>query len=479
MIAALTATIVVLGFGAVTLKLVQNDLRAADQRLEQDEPSLHAELAASEGVARVLDGQEASFSGTGTVDGADYAYTITNNGDDTWTIVGRSGDGSRERTATSELRREVSSTVSGPEERFAVYGYELVDIGWVRGGDVAGPVASGERVRYWYSHSIGTRQDYVTTCDNCPNPQVNTSYVPLALPTPATPQACPVNGSYQLTGPVTLSGQYDCSAGGVTLSISGTVDVSGPVVIFVGDDTRLDIRNATINAGGDSADFVIAKPTASTWSYRSTIDDTTMHGRILAPESWMYVGDVTWRGTFEVETWWLYDWATIDGAWDGPVVPTDPSAVAFGTSYYTRGTPDLSWSAAQAEAQAAGGTLVQIDSAAENAFVLATFGDGERSIPIGLTDVASEGDWVTENGDPAPYTNWMSGEPNNAGNQDYARIASVTGEWDDGNVSEAAFRQTPTAGWTTTGSITVIEFENAVTASSTRTEWFLDGWQLD
>ena len=482
MIAALAATMVVLGFGAVTLQLVQDDLRQADRRLDSDEASLHAEYAASEGVSRVFDGQLTTTSGSGTVDGADYAYTITANGDETWTVIGRSGEGAEERTVTADVRRVVTE-VSGPPvapevERYAAYGYELIDIGWVRGGDVAGPVASGERIKFWYSHSIGTQQEYVTTCENCPNPVVNTSYVPITLPTPTNAQACPANGSYRLTGPVTLSGHYDCSGNRETLRISGDIDVSGPVVIFVGNNTRLDIRNATINDGGQSADFVIAKPTSSTWSYRSTIDDSTMYGRILAPESWMYVGDVTWRGAFEVETWWLYDWATIDGAWDGEPGPPD-DAPTFGTSAYTTGTPDLSWTAAEAEARAMGGRLVQIDSAAENAFVLSTFGDGLRSIQIGLSDVATEGSWVTTDGDPAPYENWLPGEPNNAGNQDYARIAAYNGQWDDGGDAERAFIQTAGGGWISTGSITVIEFENAVEASSTTTEWFLDSWQLD
>ena len=42
--------------------------------------------------------------------------------------------------------------------------------------------------------------------------------------------------------------------------------------------------------------------------------DVTDH---LSPGTWWYVGDVAWRGTFEVGSWWLYDWANIDGAWDG------------------------------------------------------------------------------------------------------------------------------------------------------------------
>ncbi len=316
MVVAMAAALIVLGFGAVVLQLVRDDLSVVDRRLGVDEATLHAEFAASEGVARVVDGQEGIYTGAGTVDGDDYGYTVTPNGDETWTIVGRAGDGSQERIVTTVIRRQTTGTAPEPD-RYAAYAEDLFDIGWVRGGDIEGPIGAGDRVKYWYSHSVASRQDYVNRCENCPNPLQITSYETLPLPDPTGAAPCPADGSYRLTGPVTLSGAYDCSTGWRTLRISGTIDISGPVVIHVGNNTRLDIRNATINDGGDSADFVIAKATTSNWAYRGVVDDTTLYGRILAPESYIYVGDVTWRGTFEVGTWWLYDWATIDGAWDG------------------------------------------------------------------------------------------------------------------------------------------------------------------
>jgi hypothetical protein len=478
MIAALAATMVVLGFGAVTLQVVQDDLRNADRRLDRDEPSLHAEYAASEGISRILDGAESSAVASGTVDGEDYGYSITANGDDTWTVVGRSGSGSQERTATAELRRTITVTGDAAEERYAVYAYDEIDVGYITSGDIVGPLGSASEFDFWYGYSVGTRQDYVDICDSCPNPRLDSSYVPITLPTPASPQPCPANGAYELTGPVTLSGHYDCSASGQTLEISGTIAISGPTVIHVGDNTRLDIRNATLNDGGASQDFVIAKPTSSNWADVGVIDDTLMFGRILAPELWLYVGDVTWRGVFEVGTWWLYDWARIDGAYDGPAVSTGASG-SLGTSHYVLGTQDLSWTEARDEAAASGGKLVVIDDAAENAFVLATFGDGARSIPIGLSDVATEGSWVTVDGDPAPYLNWTDNEPNNCcGGQDYARIAVFDGTWDDGEDTTNSFIQTLGGGWISTGSFTVIEYEDAVSIITT-TEWTIESWQLD
>lgn len=50
---------------------------------------------------------------------------------------------------------------------------------------------------------------------------------------------------------------------------------------------------------------------------------------------------------------------------------------------------------------------------------LTAFAGGE--IWIGVSDAASEGDYVTVQGDAATYLPWTSGEPDNAGNQDCVR----------------------------------------------------------
>ncbi|MEM9204628.1 MAG: lectin-like protein [Actinomycetota bacterium] len=136
-------------------------------------------------------------------------------------------------------------------------------------------------------------------------------------------------------------------------------------------------------------------------------------------------------------------------------------AITFGTSTYEAGTPDRSWTEASAEAAARGGHLVRIDSAAENAFVLATFGDGNRSIFIDLSDAAVEGTWVDSDGNGSAYENWAGVQPDNAGGgQHYARIALHTGHWDDGGASERAFVRPGENDWSRIGTITVIEFPN-------------------
>jgi hypothetical protein len=74
------------------------------------------------------------------------------------------------------------------------------------------------------------------------------------------------------------------------------------------------------------------------------------------------------------------------------------------------------WTNAEAQAVGLGGHLVTINDAAENAWVLSTFGnfDGiSRLLHIGFTDQDQEGQWRWGSGEPVTYLNWADGEPNN------------------------------------------------------------------
>jgi hypothetical protein len=112
---------------------------------------------------------------------------------------------------------------------------------------------------------------------------------------------------------------------------------------------------------------------------------------------------------------------------------------AFGSSCYTLLPARLSWpdqrAAAMTAAAAAGlaGSLVSINAGAENAFVFTTFGGGYW---IGLTDLASEGTFVWEDGTvldlaDAGQNFFNAGEPNNAGgDEDCARMRADP-TWND------------------------------------------------
>ncbi|MBD2269110.1 hypothetical protein H6F62_10130 [Anabaena sp. FACHB-1391] len=89
------------------------------------------------------------------------------------------------------------------------------------------------------------------------------------------------------------------------------------------------------------------------------------------------------------------------------------------------------WTQAQAQAVTLGGNLVTVNDAAENQFLVNTFG-GTEGLWIGLTDEVTEGTFKWANGEAVTYTNWAPGEPNDDGGQDYAWINFQNpGEWDD------------------------------------------------
>lgn len=77
------------------------------------------------------------------------------------------------------------------------------------------------------------------------------------------------------------------------------------------------------------------------------------------------------------------------------------------------------WFSAEANAVALGGHLVTINDAAEQAWLIDTFGSN-LFYWIGFNDITAEGNWVWVSGEPVTYTNWMDGEPNNWAEEDVA-----------------------------------------------------------
>ncbi|SRX53805.1 HYR domain-containing protein [Aequorivita sp. CIP111184] len=103
-----------------------------------------------------------------------------------------------------------------------------------------------------------------------------------------------------------------------------------------------------------------------------------------------------------------------------------------GHTYYVSNNP-MNGSAAFADALSNGGYVATINDAAENTYinnaVLATIPG--LDVLLGLNDLATEGSFEWQNGDPLGYTNWNAGEPNDAGgNEDYA-VMFTTGLWND------------------------------------------------
>ncbi len=93
---------------------------------------------------------------------------------------------------------------------------------------------------------------------------------------------------------------------------------------------------------------------------------------------------------------------------------------ANGHAYYL--LEAATWTDSQAEAILLGGDLVTINDADEDAWVFNTFHVENRNLWIGLNDAEEEGTWVWVSEEPVTYTNWYPGEPNNAGDEDYAHL---------------------------------------------------------
>ena len=95
------------------------------------------------------------------------------------------------------------------------------------------------------------------------------------------------------------------------------------------------------------------------------------------------------------------------------------------------------WKQAQAEAESLGGNLVTINTAAEQNWLVSTFGRTEQ-LWIGLTDEVTEGQFKWASNETSTYTNWFRGtnppQPDNGGPQgeDYVVMNfGAAGQWND------------------------------------------------
>jgi Lectin C-type domain len=107
----------------------------------------------------------------------------------------------------------------------------------------------------------------------------------------------------------------------------------------------------------------------------------------------------------------------------------------FHTYLLTPNNVSMSWQAARDYARTFGGYLVSINDPGEHAFVDGNYtGNTGTRRWIGLSDQASEGNFVWDSGEPVTYTAWAGGEPNNVGNEDYAEMIGAAvglGLWND------------------------------------------------
>jgi Ca2+-binding RTX toxin-like protein len=105
-----------------------------------------------------------------------------------------------------------------------------------------------------------------------------------------------------------------------------------------------------------------------------------------------------------------------------------------GSKYLLTGAS--TWEQAQAQAFALGGNLVTINSAAEQDYLISTFGSSEW-LWTGLTDKETERTFKWISGEALTYENWAGTQPDNwAGNEDYVAMNwGGASKWNDFNNS--------------------------------------------
>lgn len=125
------------------------------------------------------------------------------------------------------------------------------------------------------------------------------------------------------------------------------------------------------------------------------------------------------------------------GQFEQSNIPSD--AVEYNGHWYKVIQDDsvTDWNAAQQYCKNQNGYLATITSAEENDFLYSYITqEGYSSAYFGLSDAASEGNWIWNNGEEVSYTNWHRNEPNSENsNEDYALFyyKYSDGTWNDGD----------------------------------------------
>ncbi len=118
-----------------------------------------------------------------------------------------------------------------------------------------------------------------------------------------------------------------------------------------------------------------------------------------------------------------------------PLTGFTPLGTINGKAYYISDNP-FTANNAYTDAESQGGFVGTIRNSADVTYLLNAMNMAgiTETILIGYNDLANEGTFVWHSGDTATYNNWNSGEPNNAGNEDYTTLGS-SGGWNDVDTS--------------------------------------------
>jgi hypothetical protein len=145
----------------------------------------------------------------------------------------------------------------------------------------------------------------------------------------------------------------------------------------------------------------------------------------------------------------------------GPVV-WEAASGGNGNSYEVILDTTVSWEEARSNARGGGGELASIDSQAEQSFVESVL--SASNLPVGsywfgIRETSTEGVYQSVSGTPQTYTNWLPGEPNNAGGVETVGAILWTPDGGDSNglARRGRWNDEPVSGYPGDGLLTPAE----------------------
>jgi hypothetical protein len=200
----------------------------------------------------------------------------------------------------------------------------------------------------------------------------------------------------------------DLSGTGVTLEL---LDGSGNLL-------------ASGAAGQDNVDQLLANFVAP--------DTGTYYVRLQGPDDHAYNLVLNRNAAFDVEQNDTQETAQDLASNRGTVgyinAPPLSGVIEYNGHYYFLTNLNQTWQNAEAEAVSYGGHLATINDSAENDFLASVFYFDRYW--IGYNDYSEEGTFVWASGEAVTFTNWFSGEPNNAPPSEDG-VEFISGLWND------------------------------------------------